>query len=151
MNDLQPLPRIDPAQYRHYKGGLYEVLDVARHSESLEPMVIYRPLYGESGLWVRPFGMFFESVVHEGRAQARFSRVGPAASPEQGQLVQTVARLEATLSTSAVAEVGALMGLYRQLAVRFERDLGTHTRDVWLAKASALMLVQAVHHAHGLD
>lgn len=124
---------------------------MARHSESLEPMVLYRPLYGESGLWVRPFGMFFESVVHEGWAQARFSWVGPAASPDQGQLVQTLERMEATLSTSAVAEVGVLMGLYRQLAVRFERDLGADTRDVWPAKAGARMLLQAVHHAHGLD
>jgi hypothetical protein len=63
---------IRPGRYRHFKGNEYEVIGVARHSESLEPMVVYRPLYGERGLWVRPAGMFEEPVVHEGVAQPRF-------------------------------------------------------------------------------
>jgi hypothetical protein len=60
MSDLPPLPETPPGLYRHYKGGEYEVVGVARHSETLEPMVIYRPLYNESGLWIRPYSMFFE-------------------------------------------------------------------------------------------
>lgn len=74
-DDLSPLPSIPLGRYRHYKGGEYEVLGVVRHSESLEPMVLYRPLYNDAGLWVRPFGMFLEMVEHEGVRRLRFSRV----------------------------------------------------------------------------
>jgi len=66
---------IRPGRYRHFKGNEYEVLGVAQHSESHEPMVVYRPLYGEHGLWVRPAAMFAETVVHEGVAQPRFRYV----------------------------------------------------------------------------
>ena len=58
--------------YRHYKGNLYQVLGVARHSETEEFLVVYRPLYGERGLWVRPLAMFTECIVHEGNAVERF-------------------------------------------------------------------------------
>jgi hypothetical protein len=60
--DLTPLIQTPPGQYRHYKGGLYEVIDTVRHSETLEPMTLYRALYGERGLWVRPAAMFLETV-----------------------------------------------------------------------------------------
>ena len=66
---------ITPGTYRHYKGNLYEVVDVARHSESEEQLVVYRALYGERGLWVRPLAMFEESVVIDGVDQPRFARV----------------------------------------------------------------------------
>lgn len=77
-NDLPELPSIPLGHYRHYKGGEYEVLGVVRHSESLEPMVLYRPLYNRSGCWVRPFGMFLESVEHGGERQPRFSLIAAA-------------------------------------------------------------------------
>ena len=80
MSDLPPLPAIPPGRYRHYKGGEYEIVGVARHSETLEPMVVYRPLYNASGLWARPHAMFFEQVVIDGRRQARFERVGEPGS-----------------------------------------------------------------------
>ncbi|MDX9979960.1 MAG: DUF1653 domain-containing protein [Lentisphaeria bacterium] len=76
MNDLAPLPEIACGRYRHYKGGEYEVMGVVRHSETLEPLVLYRPLYNDSGLWVRPFGMFCETVDVDGRSQPRFTFVG---------------------------------------------------------------------------
>lgn len=72
MTDLPPLPTARPGRYRHYKGGEYEVLGVVRHSESLEPLVLYRPLGNDSGLWVRPFAMFFEQVHVDGRLRPRF-------------------------------------------------------------------------------
>lgn len=75
MTHLPPLPEIQTGRYRHYKGGEYEVIGVARHSETLEPMVVYRPLYNQSGLWVRPYTMFFEDVDSEGRLQPRFSPI----------------------------------------------------------------------------
>jgi len=75
VNDLPPLPEIAPGRYRHYKGGEYEVVGVARHSETLEPLVIYRPLYNASGLWARPYAMFLEEIEVEGRRQARFAQV----------------------------------------------------------------------------
>ena len=62
-----------PGRYRHFKGGEYEVLGVARHSEGLEDMVVYRPLYNDSGLWVRPLSMFTETVERDGKTQARFT------------------------------------------------------------------------------
>lgn len=71
--DLPPLPAVPPGLYRHYKGGFYEVLGTARHSETLEPMVVYRALYGERGLWVRPAAMFTEAVVVNGVRQPRFA------------------------------------------------------------------------------
>ncbi|MBK7613395.1 MAG: DUF1653 domain-containing protein [Vitreoscilla sp.] len=78
-DDLPPLPATPTGRFRHYKGGDYEVLGVARHSESLEPMVVYRPLYNATGWWVRPHGMFFGTVDLDGRQVARFAPVPHAA------------------------------------------------------------------------
>ncbi len=78
-DDLVPLPPAEPGRYRHYKGGAYELVGVARHSETLEPMVLYRPLYHGGGLWVRPYAMFFGDVVIDGRSQPRFARFAPPA------------------------------------------------------------------------
>jgi len=78
MNDntdeLPALIETPQGLYRHYKGLMYEVVGTARHSESLEPMTLYRALYGERGLWVRPAAMFNEEVVIEGVRQPRFAR-----------------------------------------------------------------------------
>ena len=71
--ELSPLPALKLGPYRHYKGLLYEVLGVVSHSETLEPLVLYRAEYGERGLWVRPFAMFTEEVVIEGVKQPRFT------------------------------------------------------------------------------
>ena len=76
MDDVSPLPPIRTGRYRHYKGGEYEVLGVVRHSETLEPLVLYRALYGEHGLWVRPHAMFFETIESGGLRQPRFAPVG---------------------------------------------------------------------------
>ncbi len=66
-----------PGLYRHYKGAQYRVIGLARHSESLEPLVVYQALYGERGLWVRPVAMFMESVrPPDSSAVPRFTRVG---------------------------------------------------------------------------
>ena len=73
---LPPLTLTPPGLYRHYKGNLYRVLDTVRHSETLEPLTLYRALYGENGLWVRPAAMFAEQVVIAGVVQARFARIG---------------------------------------------------------------------------
>lgn len=72
---LPPLVITPPGRYRHYKGGLYQVLDTVRHSETCEPMTLYRALYGEQGLWVRPAAMFLETVVIEGVPQPRFTLI----------------------------------------------------------------------------
>jgi len=72
VSDLAPFPATPLGRYRHYKGGEYEVLDVARHSETHEPMVVYRPLYNATGWWVRPHAMFFGSVSVDGVPQPRF-------------------------------------------------------------------------------
>lgn len=67
---------IKPGRYRHYKGNDYQVIDVATHSETLETVVVYRPLYGEGKLWVRPLEMFVETVEIEGEQQPRFAYLG---------------------------------------------------------------------------
>ncbi len=143
-NDLPQLPSIALGRYRHYKGGEYEVLGVVRHSESLEPLVLYRPLYDGSGAWVRPFGMFLEPVEHAGRSQPRFSLLSAGSPATEEELAATVQRMEAALSASHLPAVQQLMRLYRALAARFEQDLAPCARDLGLAKASALMLVQAL-------
>ena len=70
---LPALPTLPLGKYRHYKGGEYEVIGVARHSETLEPMVVYRPLYNDTGWWLRPFAMFLEEIEIDGRRQPRFA------------------------------------------------------------------------------
>jgi hypothetical protein len=64
-----------PGLYRHYKGMRYEVIGTVRHSETLEPMTLYKALYGEFGLWVRPAAMFNEQVEIDGLVQPRFTRI----------------------------------------------------------------------------
>ena len=67
---------IKPGKCRHFKGNLYEVIGVASHSETMEPMVIYRALYGEHGLWVRPAAMWNEIVDKENYHGPRFTYIG---------------------------------------------------------------------------
>jgi hypothetical protein len=67
---------IKPGRYRHFKGKEYEVLGLASHSETMEPMVVYRALYGERGLWVRPAAMWNETVQREDYSGPRFLYIG---------------------------------------------------------------------------
>lgn len=69
-------------RYRHYKGALYEVIDLARHSETEEEMVVYKTLYGDFSLWVRPLEMFNEEIEYEGKKMKRFEYIG---EDENGQ------------------------------------------------------------------
>ncbi len=64
---------VKPGRYRHYKGKEYEVIGCAKHSETEEEFVVYKALYGEGGLWVRPIGMFLESVMVDKKSVPRFS------------------------------------------------------------------------------
>ena len=66
---------IKPGKYRHFKGNLYEVIGTALHSETMEPMVVYRALYGEYGLWVRPASMWLETVEKETYTGPRFQYI----------------------------------------------------------------------------
>jgi hypothetical protein len=66
---------IQPGRYRHFKGNEYEVIGVALDSESMRPMVLYRALYGEAGLWVRPLEMFTETIERNGVVQPRFQLI----------------------------------------------------------------------------
>ena len=68
-------------KYRHYKGGEYEVVGIAIHSETHEQHVVYRPLYGEGKLWVRPLSMFVENVIVEGRSVPRFAPLPGTGKP----------------------------------------------------------------------
>ncbi|MBS6216702.1 MAG: DUF1653 domain-containing protein [Clostridiales bacterium] len=66
------MQEIKPGRYRHFKGMEYQVLYTARHSETMEPMVVYQALYGERGIWVRPAAMWSERVERDGYAGPRF-------------------------------------------------------------------------------
>ena len=70
---------VKPGRYRHYKGKDYAVIGCARHTETREDFVVYRALYGERGLWVRPQAMFLETVLVNGQPVPRFLYVGPDA------------------------------------------------------------------------
>lgn len=67
-----------PGRYRHFKGGEYEVIGIARESETQAEVVVYRALYGERGLWVRPLRMFVESIERNGEQVQRFTYLGPS-------------------------------------------------------------------------
>ena len=67
---------IKPGRYRHFKGGEYQVLHIAKHSETLEPMVVYQALYGEKDIWVRPLNIFVQTVAQNGKTVSRFTYLG---------------------------------------------------------------------------
>ena len=73
-DSLPPLIETPPGRYRHYKGLLSDLVSTVRNSETQEPLTLYRALYGECGLWVRPAAMFNEEVVIDGVRQPRFAR-----------------------------------------------------------------------------
>ncbi len=70
------MEKVRLGKYRHFKGGEYEAIGIAKHSETLEDMVVYRALYGDGGLWVRPVSMFSETVTVRGKQTKRFSFLG---------------------------------------------------------------------------
>lgn len=74
--EVQEMQNIKPGRYRHFKGNEYEVLFIAKHSETLEDMIVYRALYGDGGVWVRPAFMWNETVERDGKTFARFEYIG---------------------------------------------------------------------------
>lgn len=74
--DTVKMPEIEPGVYQHYSGKKYEVIGISLHSETLEPMVIYKPLYETKvPLWVRPYAMFIEQVMVDGETMPRFRKL----------------------------------------------------------------------------
>jgi len=76
LQEDQCVTEIKPGRYKHFKGGEYEVIGIAQHSETLEKLVVYRPLYGEKGIWVRPLDMFLDMKVIDGTHVPRFEFQG---------------------------------------------------------------------------
>ena len=70
------MSELQPGRYRHFKGNEYQVIGTATHSETGDTLVVYRPLYGDQALWVRPLAMFTETVERDGKVQPRFARIG---------------------------------------------------------------------------
>jgi hypothetical protein len=76
-SEIKDIPAIEPGIYEHFKGMRYEVMGVALHSETQEPLVVYKPLYESiSEYWVRPYDMFVETVERDGKTFPRFTKVG---------------------------------------------------------------------------
>lgn len=67
--------QVELGKYRHFKGNEYKVLGVAKHSETLEEMVVYQALYGEYGIWVRPLSMWNEEITRDGKTFKRFEKI----------------------------------------------------------------------------
>jgi len=112
MNDALPtLPPTPPGRYRHYKGGEYEVLGAARHSETLEPLVVYRPLYNATGWWVRPHAMFFGTVRIDGGERPRFAPL-PATSHHSDTDTSTDTSITLRQDDLSDARVQALLRLH---------------------------------------
>lgn len=75
-DELPPLPKLELGIYEHRNGNHYEVIGIARHSETLEPLVVYRALYGEGAIWVRPFEIFLEKIkLPDGSEVERFKKI----------------------------------------------------------------------------
>jgi len=70
------MKKLTKGRYRHFKGNEYEVIEIARHSETMEGYVVYRALYGDFDLWIRPADMFFETIVRDGQRVLRFAYIG---------------------------------------------------------------------------
>lgn len=75
MRYEEALATIKPGRYRHFKGNEYEVLGIARHSETSSPMVVYKALYGDGGIWCRPADMWNEWIERDGKTVKRFERI----------------------------------------------------------------------------
>ena len=75
MTYEEAVKTIPVGKYRHFKGNEYEVISIARHSETTEPMVVYRALYGDHGVWVRPAEMWNETIERDGKTYQRFERI----------------------------------------------------------------------------
>jgi cupin 2 domain-containing protein len=104
-----------PGRYRHYKGHDYTVVGVARHSETLEEVVLYRPEYGDKGLWVRPRAMFLETVTLDGRDVPRFQYMPSASGDAQPSTRSLFADLPGPLPQEVVTT------LVEAVQVRIER------------------------------
>ena len=76
MTYEEAVDTIIPGKYRHFKGNEYEAISVARHSETMEAMVVYRALYGDHGIWVRPADMWNETIERDGKTYQRFEKIG---------------------------------------------------------------------------
>ena len=74
MTYEEAVKTILPGRYRHFKSNEYEVVGIARHSETEEPMVVYKALYGDGGLWIRPAAMWNEIITRDGKTYKRFER-----------------------------------------------------------------------------
>ena len=78
---------IKPGKYRHFKGNVYRVLHIAKHSETLEDMVVYQAMYGERGIWVRPLAMFEEVIERDGNTFRRFEEISAEEAEAKGRYI----------------------------------------------------------------
>ena len=106
MTYEEAVQAIQPGRYRHFKGNMYEVIGIAKHSETEEPMVVYRALYGEGGLWVRPADMWNEQITRNGKTYHRFYRL------DRIERIEKYERLFDEAATSLDPEELRLLGVY---------------------------------------
>ena len=130
---------LSPGRYRHFKGGEYEVIELARHSETEEWVVVYRPLYGEGGLWVRPLSLFADEKIIDGERVPRFRRIGEAdqsAMAGQAQVADFCRAHDLAAPPQArlldlCAELGELAKLWLEASDYGRRPTGMPERHRW--------------------
>lgn len=113
MKYEEAVKEIKPGRYRHFKGNEYEVIAVARHSETTDPMVVYRALYGDYGTWVRPADMWNETIERDGKTCKRFERI----DMEFRRLTEQ--------------DLQSLLELYKQLQPEDETSSAEKSKAVW--------------------
>lgn len=131
--------QIKPGKYRHFKGNEYEVLGIANHSETMEKMVVYRALYGEQGLWVRPASMWNETVERDGKCYQRFTYIGEDADSEDA-----TAAIDAPVSDDTVLIDQESMNLLVEALVGSEAETET---DITLRKVNLQVVLEAFEEA----
>lgn len=129
--------QIKPGKYRHFKGNEYEVLGIANHSETMEEMVVYRALYGEQGLWVRPASMWNETVERDGKCYQRFTYIGEDADSEDA-----TAAVNAPVSDDTVLIDQESMNLLVEALVGSEAET-----DITLRKVNLQVVLEAFEEA----
>lgn len=124
--------------YQHYKGPYYHVMEVAQHSETEEQMVVYRALYGEKGVWVRPLSMFTETVERDGVVRPRFTYVDPQTEVLELAILDVISGQE-NLFESAFQEAKAIIsGIKGYISHDLQRCIENSNRYVLLVKWQTL-------------
>ena len=124
--------------YQHFKGNFYKVLDVAHHSETQEPLVIYQALYGDKGVWARPVSMFLEPIEHDGRTLQRFAYCTDQSEVLEVAILNVIAGREREFEVAFAVAQKIIAGMGGYISHRLERCVETQNRYILLVEWQTL-------------